>query len=193
MAGVGPAERELPLVVVVTGPPAGGKSTVADDIGTDLRLPLLTKDGIKETLFDSLGTGDREWSKRLGEATWHLLFHVLRAQLRAGCSVVVEGNFEPDYANQQFASLPAFRVVQVYCHAPDDELLERFRERSDSGDRHPGHLDGELAERELGHALAEGRWRPLVLPGPLVEYRSDHGPRDVVERVRAVLAGAQPR
>ena len=184
--------RALPFVAVVTGPPAGGKSTVADDIAAELRVPLLTKDGIKETLFDSLGTGDREWSKRLGEATWHVLFHVLRAQLRTGCSVVVEGNFEPDRANNQFASLPAFHVVQVYCHAPEGELLERFRERSESGDRHPGHLDGEDAERELEQALAEGRWRPLTLPGPLVEYRPHDDPRDVVERVRVLRRDAPP-
>jgi hypothetical protein len=88
--------------------------------------------------------------------------------------------------------LPAFRVVQVYCHAPVDELLERFRGRSEGGDRHPGHLDGELAEGELEQALAEGRWGPLALPGPLVEYRPDADPRDVLERVCAVLRDALP-
>lgn len=178
-----------PLLVVVTGPPASGKSTVAGAIARALRLPLLTKDGIKETLFDVLGTGDRDWSKRLGETSWRVLFNVLAVVLEGGCSLVAEGNFEPDYANRQFAELPSFRGVQVYCDAPADELLDRVRERSESGDRHPGHREGDRAERELEHAHAKGRWRPLDLPGELVRYsRHDH-PADVVARVRSALEG----
>ena len=58
-----------PLVVVVTGPPAAGKTTVARELACRLRLPLIAKDTIKEALFDGLGTGDLAWSRRLGEAT----------------------------------------------------------------------------------------------------------------------------
>ena len=53
-------------LVVVAGPPGTGKTTLAAKIAEDFRLPLITKDGIKESLFDSLGTGDREWSRKLG-------------------------------------------------------------------------------------------------------------------------------
>jgi predicted kinase len=176
-----------PLLVVVTGPPAGGKSTVADDLAAALGLPLLTKDGIKETLFDVLGTGDREWSRRLGEATWRVLFHVLEASLGAGCSLVAEGNFEADDANPRFAALPAFRGLQVYCDAPVEELLARFRERSEAGDRHPGHREGAPAEQELEQSLVEGRWRPLDLSGELIEVSSRDDPAEIVARVQAVL------
>jgi predicted kinase len=52
-----------PLVVVVTGPPASGKSTIARELADALAAPLIAKDPIKETLFDSLGTGDPAWSR----------------------------------------------------------------------------------------------------------------------------------
>jgi predicted kinase len=170
-----------PILVVVTGPPASGKSGLADDLSEALRLPLLTKDGIKEALFDALGTGDRDWSKRLGEATWSVIFHVVDGMLRGGSSLVVEGNFEATYANPRFADLPPFRAVQVYCTAPAGTLLERFRERSQEGRRHPGHAVGEAAEADLAAGVREGRWEPLDLPGPLVEYSRD---RDKEARAR---------
>jgi predicted kinase len=180
-----------PLLVVVTGPPASGKSGLADDLAEALGLPLLTKDGIKETLFDTLGTGDRVWSKRLGETTWHVLFHVLEAMLQAGCSVVVEGNFEPAQANARLAELPSFHAVQVYCHAPDEELVEHFRERSEKGDRHPGHAEGPAAQEDLETGLDEGRWGALDLHGPIVEYRrskdEDERKRKKVEVVERVI------
>jgi predicted kinase len=47
-----------PLLVVVHGPPAAGKTTIAREIAERLRLPLIAKDTIKEALFDGLGAGD---------------------------------------------------------------------------------------------------------------------------------------
>ena len=179
-------ESAVPLLVVVTGPPASGKSTVAEHLAAALGLPLLTKDGIKETLFDSLGTGDRDWSRRLGEATWHVLFHVVGVALEGGASLVVEGNFEPAHAEARFASLPDFRGVQVYCSAPDEVLLARYRERAESGDRHPGHVDDDVA-RDLGDSLEENRWRPLALDGPLVEAGLDDDPAEIAAQVHAQL------
>jgi hypothetical protein len=57
-----------PTVIVVSGPPAVGKSTIARGLATRLTLPLLSRDAIKEALVDTLGYGDRLQSKRFGAA-----------------------------------------------------------------------------------------------------------------------------
>ena len=105
-------------IVVVTGPPASGKTTLALAVSERLGIPLIAKDGIKERLYEAFGSGDREWSRWLGRATYPLIFHFLEAHLRVGCSVVVEGTFGPESANGEFAQLHAqwpFHALQLFC------------------------------------------------------------------------------
>jgi Transposase, Mutator family len=49
------------------------QDTLAKPLARQLGLPLLGKDTIKEALFDTLGTGDRAWSRRLGAASYTVL------------------------------------------------------------------------------------------------------------------------
>ena len=152
----------------MTGPPGSGKTTLAHALADELRLPLLAKDTVKETLFEALGTGDRPWSRRLGRATFDVLFVVAAEILRAARPVVLEGNFTRGPAEPHFRALPPHRLVQVVCSAPDDVVLTRWRERALAGERHAGHLDLEI-EHEVVAALRERRHDALDLPGERIE------------------------
>jgi AAA domain len=69
-----PSEVELPReasqmsLIVVTGAPGTGKSTIAAALTAGLGWPLLALDSIKEALADVLGLGDEDWSNRRGDA-----------------------------------------------------------------------------------------------------------------------------
>ncbi len=134
--------EHLPVVVIVTGPPGAGKTTLGRSLARDLGLPFLNKDGVKEVLFDQLGWDDGASSRRLGIASILVVFHVLERQLAAGRSAVVEMNFFPEHDTPRFLSLRAaypFVPYQIRCSADDETLLTRYRERAESGARHPGH------------------------------------------------------
>jgi predicted kinase len=124
-----------PLLVVVSGPAAAGKSTIARALADELSLPLLAKDDIKETLYDMIGTGDRAWSQMLGRATFEVQLRLAAELLRGGCAFVLEGNFAAEF--DPVSRLPPHRPVQVYCTAARETLLERYETR----ERHPGHVD----------------------------------------------------
>jgi predicted kinase len=177
--------------VVVTGPPASGKSTIARELARALPAPLIAKDPVKEALFDGLGTGDAEWSKKLGIATYAILFLTLEQEVAAGRSCVLEANFDHNEASAQLAAIQLrhpFRAIQIVCTASRKTLVDRFVSRS--GSRHPGHIDDDRLE-DVVESIDAGRWRALELEGELVEVdTTDWASVDLaalVERARLEL------
>lgn len=129
-------------VILITGHPATGKTTLARILAQELGLPLLHRDGLKETLADTLGCADDAWSLKLGAATWELLYHLVETLLRAQVSHVVESNFSPTHASgrwQQLYTCYSPQILQLRCEADPDLVLTRFHARVAAGDRHPIH------------------------------------------------------
>lgn len=68
------------ILIVVSGLPASGKSTVARILAHDLQLPVVDKDTILKALFDSLGCPTPADRTRLSRASDEVLF-ALAAEL----------------------------------------------------------------------------------------------------------------
>jgi cytidylate kinase len=136
-----PAER--PLFVLVDGPPASGKSTVAPELAAALGLPVIAKDTIKEALMGILPVPDVAASQRIGRAAVEAMFAVAMA---SPVGAVVESNFYRSYATPSLLALPGV-VIEVFCRCPPEVRLARYRARTAS--RAAGHLDAERTEDEL--------------------------------------------
>jgi predicted kinase len=54
------------LLIVITGLPGTGKTTLGRKLAEELALPFISKDDIKELLFDGLGWEDRAKLKKWG-------------------------------------------------------------------------------------------------------------------------------
>jgi predicted kinase len=134
-----------PLLILISGAPDTGKTVLAQKLATALPTVVLEKDAIKENLFDSLGEGDREWSRKLGAATFDLLYMLVERLLMAGQSVVAEAAFTREYAARWIERMGRkydFDVLELHCHTDLDTALRRYVERAESDERHSGHGSG---------------------------------------------------
>lgn len=153
------------LVIIISGPPCTGKTTVGKRLAEAFNLPFINKDEIKELLFERLGWRDRPWSKQLSLASYDLLFYFTESQLKAGNSLIVESNFNPEIDTRKFLDLKekyGFVAFEIQCQADGEVLLQRFKQRANSGARHPGHVD-QVTINELNESLRKGKQPPLEI------------------------------
>jgi predicted kinase len=181
-----PAERPAdskPLLVIVSGAPGAGKSTLASSLGVELQLPVVMKDTIKEALLDTLGAPTRARSSELSRASYAVMNAVAATVLVAGTGVVVEANFSHGASEAELSALlPHARGMQVHCSASPEVVAKRYRERADAGLRHPGHFDAEMLP-EVMSRMGAGVYRPLDLPVPFLSVLTDDGYQPPFEAV----------
>jgi len=91
--------------------------------------------------MDVLGAPDVESSRRIGRATYAVLWAMADAIVSSGGGLVLESNFHRDLSAGSVRALAARGDATFFhCVAPLALIKERYRSRV----RHPGHRDAEL-------------------------------------------------
>ena len=187
-----------PVLVIVSGPPGAGKTTIAKRMGAELELPVFDRDDLKDTMFEALGWSGRAWSKRVGGAAWDLLFLIGERLLDRRVSVILETNFERDSSLDRLRAMcerTSSEVVEIHCCASPAVLARRFRERWESGGRHPGHTAEFTDQETFVAALSQRDFdRPIGVSEHVIEVDTTYPERidwtGIVSTVRSALGEA---
>ena len=128
--------------ILVTGIPAVGKSTMAEVMSKRLKLPVISKDTVKELLFDNVGFQSRAEKVKLGIASMEIMYYIAGQLMKAGQPFILENNFEYSSEHGMKNLLENYQYSALTINLTGDYkvIYQRFLERENSPDRHRGHV-----------------------------------------------------
>ena len=139
--------------ILVAGIPAAGKSTMAKVISERLKLPVISKDAMKELLFDNVGFQSREEKGNLGIASMEIMYYVAGQLMKAGQSFILENNFEysSEHGIKNLLEKYQYPVLTITLTGDYKVIYQRFLEREGSPDRHRGHVVNDCYPEKRAH------------------------------------------
>lgn len=115
---------------------------MAEAISEKLKLPVISKDTIKELLFDNVGFQSRAEKVKLGIASMEIMYYVAGQLMKTGQPFILENNFEYSSENGMKSLLEKYQYSALTIILTGDYkvIYQRFLERESSPDRHRGHV-----------------------------------------------------
>jgi len=128
--------------ILIAGMPASGKSTIANYLSEQLHIPMISKDSIKELLFDEVGFQSRAEKNKLGRASMKIMYYIARQLMQTKQAFILENNFENISKEELMQLLEEYQYIAITVRLTGDpeKIYKRFAERDRSPERHRGHV-----------------------------------------------------
>ena len=157
-----------PILWVVCGLPASGKSTIASALAAVLDVNVISSDVIRKELFaggvrapsSQIAYGQEMYSALASQTTYERMFALAQEDLKKGKNVVIDATFSRATRRTQALRIAADRQaisVFIECRAAEATLAERLLQR----ETEPSVSDARLIHLEA----FKKRYQPMVRMG----------------------------
>jgi predicted kinase len=174
----GCAVPPLPALVVISGPPGSGKTTLAHQLAAAVGCPAVCRDEIKEGMALTAGGFTPGPGDELNRRTLPVFFGVVELLVRAGVTTVAEAAFQHHVWRPRLAPLlPLARLLVLHCTADPEAAFDRVASRQAAGGARLTHPDPAAAGRDAFlRQFAEFARPALGVPAVEVDTTSSYRP-----------------
>ena len=127
-------------LILITGSPAAGKTTLATKISEKLNIPVFYRDRITEVLWDAPAPSEKV-PNQFGPASAEIIFHIIEQFMKSNNSVIIESYWNYSLANDRLLNLKQkynYNAITIRLFGEPDILYRRFYARQQTSERHEG-------------------------------------------------------
>jgi predicted kinase len=163
-------------LVLISGSPAAGKTSLAKKLGRRISFPVISRDELKEGLLHGSGGGTPKWGASVAHDAFALFFRLVSECLNSGCSVIAEAAYLVDLTREPSELLVLADACIVHCRVDHDVARRRFVERAASDPlRQASHPDAELISAMEAGTFNWRRYDPMELGIPTMRVDTTDG------------------
>lgn len=180
-----------PLLIVVTGRPASGKTTLSHILSAEIKCPLLSRDAFKEGYINTFQSYHNDLPATANQDLYAVFFQTVELLLSNNISLVAEAAFQHKLWYPKLTALADIADIRIIvCDIASDLARSRFIDRmtSDAG-REKFHGDGaELLQHPDDSLITSYQAPDLPLPTLKVDTTENYNPgiARIVEFIRYI-------
>ena len=170
--------NKKPKLVIVTGRPGSGKTTLAKKLGELIKFPVFCRDEFKEGYVNTFEIHHKNLAADTNKVVTDIFFETVEFLLSKNVSMVVEAAFQHRVWEMLFKKVSSLSVISVIvCEVTADIAAKRHLQRGlDDASREFFHGDNRVTHyKKTGEFLEPSEYRPPNFNVPTITVSTEDG------------------